>query len=223
MFQYTFTKVITKFNAFVKYMSDNLILHSGMSLQGDILIIEFPEALSTEELNNLTELVTNYEDPLIFLTFSHTETYPMFSSRTTTELPSVIVGDKKVLQTFIFSNKDAENTILNSLKTVIEYTCPLVENFTGISGIANFEIYDIDRNVSISNLDIPLDEISTTWETMRANGVTGPNTIFRSVFITDLRSSVADYDCKWQFRGKTNSPLFNFKLNSLQYIFYTVE
>lgn len=223
MYQYIFTKAITKFNAFVKYISDNLILHTGMSLQGDTLSIEFTEALSTEALDNLTTIIANYEDPIFFLTFSHTETYPMFSSRTTTELPSVIVDDKKVLQTFIFSNKDAENTILNSLKTVIEYTCPLVENFTGISGIANFEIYDIDRNVSISNLDIPLNEISTEWETMRANGFTGPNTIYRSVFITDLRSSVADYDCKWQFRGKTNSTLFNFKLNSLQYIFYTVE
>jgi hypothetical protein len=223
MSQYNFTKVITKFNAFIKYISDNLIFPAGMSLQGDSLLIEFAEPLSTEALDNLTTLVTNYEDPLYFLTFSHTETYPMFSARTTTDLPSVIVGDKKVLQTFIFSNKDVDNTILNSLKTVIEYTCPHVEDFTGISGIANFEIYDIDRNVSISNLDILLDEISTRWETLRTNGVTGQDTVYRSVFITDLRASAVDYDCKWQFRGKTNSSLFNFKLNSLQYLFYSVE
>ena len=140
-------------------------------------------------------------------------------------LSPVIIDDKIILQTFIFSNNNdnRNNTTINSVKTIIEYTTDNVQNFTSITtGSLYLDLFDVTRNYLLSNITLDLD--LSPWNTLSASGSTQGSTLYTSIMFDGLYNNSPNYDCIWQFRcTKLDTTPFDCRLNGLQYLFYTVE
>lgn len=180
--------------------------------------------LTDNQLADLTTLLNTYVDPVVYLSFAHTETLAMHS-HFTSDTDNVIFDDKKVIQTIIFNSKNNNSTVvLDSLKTIVEYTCPNLQNYiNATSGSILIEIYDLTRDISIASKTIDLNEIAVGFHTLAQTGSSQSNTRYRSVMFTGLMNKNPDYDCIWQIRGWKSDDNFDFRCSSLQYIYYSVE
>lgn len=193
-------------------------------LNQDPITVSVSRALTDTELADLNTLVASYTDPAQFLVFDHSESLAMHSHYTE-DVDNIRIDNKYILQTFVFVNRNSEGLVLDSCKTIVEYTCDNVQNFVDTtSGNVNVEIYDITRNVSISNKTIDISPIATQWNTLAQTGSTSGSTIFASTTFDGLMNKTTGYDVIFQLRGSiTNPPNFDFRLNGLQYLFYTVQ
>lgn len=222
-FGYDFEKTIIRQTAFNEYLTLNVTwveFFDGVSISGDQITVHSTRELTTEEQDALALLVTDYVDPPFYLVYSDSISAPMetvFSSE-----PGLVIGGRRVMQTFIFSICDEPAKVINSIKTVVEYHCLDVSD-PPVNGEINVYIWDQTRSVVIADVIIPLSEIQTKWDDMNTQMLTGPDTVFRSLMITGLASLTPDHACVWQIRGSTNSAKFDFKLNGLQTIYYNVE
>lgn len=190
----------------------------------DPITVQVSRDLTETELSELTTLIGEYVDPEYFLVFDHTENFALHSHYTN-DTDIIYFNDKSIMQTFIFSNRNAYDSALDSCKTIVEYTCPNVQNYLNItSGNINIEIYDITRNISISNKTIDISNIATQWNTLAQTGSTSASTIFTSTTFDGLLNKTTGYDCIWQLLGSPSHPEnFTFRLNGLQYLYYTIQ
>lgn len=180
--------------------------------------------LTEIQLTDLTTLLNAYIDPEIYLSFDHVETLTL-NSKFNNDLDNIIINNKNVIQTFIYSTQNISTpTVLDGLKTVVEYHCPNVQNYVNTtSGNISIEIYDISRNISIASKTVDLNEIATKWNNLAQNGSTEESTIYRTILFTGLMNKSPNYDVVLQLRGSTSDSNCEFKCNSLQYIYYNVQ
>lgn len=187
------------------------------------LTIYTTNPLTDVQLTDLTSVLNRYVDPEIWLSFNHTDTLAMHS-HFTNDMDNVIINNKKILQTFIFNGKNTNNLVLDSLKTVVEYNCFNVQSYANTtSGSISLEIYDITRNISIASQTIELTDIAVGFHALAQSGMITGNTSYRSVSYDGLMNKNPNYDCIWQIRGTKSDDNFDFRCNSLQYIYYNVE
>lgn len=180
--------------------------------------------LTDIQLTNLTTLINSYVDPAVFLIFSHAETLPLHS-HFNTDTDTNIIDRKSVIQTFIYSTLNIKKpTVLDAMKTIVEYNCPNVQNYLNITtGNISLEINDITRNVSITTNIIDLNEIAVNWNILAQTGSTEGNTVYRSTLFTGLMNKSPDYDVALQLRGSTSDSKCEFRCHSLQFLYYNVE
>jgi hypothetical protein len=182
--------------------------------------------LIEQEISDLTIYINEYADPEYFLVFDRTDSMALFSTYSNNE-ENIIIEDKDVLQTIIFTNRNSPDTVLDGMKTIVEYYIPNVQNFLDVSdqdAFINLEIYDITRDISITNQTLPLNEIATKWRQMAENNITTHDVVYRSAMFTGLMNKTPDHDCIWQIRGFVQPPeKFSYRINGLQYLFYNVQ
>lgn len=216
MSQYTFTKTITKPSAFDYYLMQNIIdptIYDGVSTSGNTVIILTKRELTQPEIDNITQLINTYTDPAVFLQYNHTESSPAYSDFcNSTSLCQ--------LQTLIFVNRNSDNVVLDSCKTIMTYSADDVSLFANVpTASITFEIFDITRNWQIASQTIDItNNILATWKTQG----TGNNESYLSAIFTGLYDKVPDYDCIWQFRASVSDSNFKIRMNGLQYIFYNI-
>ena len=225
-FSYPFEKQVTKADAFDSYLKKNVSWPSdyqGLSTSQNQAVIFVMRELTTEEQTDLQTLVNNYTDPAVWLTFDHVETMAMHSHYTD-DTDNHIIDGQDVLQTFIFCNMNTPDTVLDSLKTIVEYKCNDLSTFAASTdGNITLSLYDVTRDVQILSSTIELNEIATRWNTLAEQNVT-KDVVFRSAQFYGLMNTVPNYDCVWQLRGSVEPPgSFTYRVNGLQYIFYNVE
>jgi hypothetical protein len=226
-FQYPFTKTVTKADAFDAYLKQYISWlsdYQGASTTDVQVIIFVDRQLTTQEQTDLQTLIDNYTDPAVWLTFDHVETMALHS-HFTDDVDNLIIDGQDVLQTYIFCNRNTPQTVLDSMKTIVEYKCADVSAFANnTTGNITLSLYDISRDVEILSGNIELAEIGTRWNTLAQQGNVTSDTVFRSVQFYGLMNTVPNYDCVWQIRGSTEPPgTFTYRINGLQYIFYNVE
>jgi len=184
--------------------------------------------LTEPQLAALTILMNAYVDPAVFLVFDHVDTFPLHSEFTNDTENSISNGNV-VLQTFIFSSINiSNNVVLDSLKTVVEYKCPNVQNFLNITSGNSLQtgisIKDITRNVLIASQNININDIVTVWNNLANTGVTGGNTQYKSIQYTGLMNKNPGYDCIWQlYTPYPVDPNFVFRCHGLQYLYYSIQ
>lgn len=201
--------------------ANNIPLYNGCYITDDQLTIQTIEPLSVEQLNSTTSLIVDYVEPAYDLSLSTTESLALQSDYTNN--PNlVIIDNKSVVQTLIFTNRNNEGDVLDGCKTVLEYNTNNLQNFINTtSGSLEFEIYDITRNVSISLMTIDISDIISSWNVLAQTGSTSDNnTVYKSHMFSGLLNKTTNYDCIFQFRMKTSSPDFYVRMNGLQWIFY---
>jgi hypothetical protein len=218
---YTFTKNISLLTAFQKYMkSSNAPLFNGCELTGDQLTLQTTGPLSEEQLSTITSLVTDYVEPAYDLNLANTESIALHSHYTNDQ-DLVIINGRSVVQTIIFPNRNSEDTVLDSMKTIFEYNAPNLQSFLNItSGSAQFEIFDISRNYQVCLEIVDISQIVSDWNTLAQTGATGGNTVYKSFKYDGLMNQTSNYDCIYQFRMNTSNPDFNLRMNGLQWLFY---
>ena len=210
-------------DAYIRSHVDWVSNYNGLSTSP--LTIYTLQPLTDSQLSALTILLNGYTDPAVFLVFDHSINYPLHS-HTTDDTDISIIDGKSVLQTLIFEASNNSNTIvLDSMKTIVEYICPNVQNFVNTTlGSITLEIFDISRNVSICSDTINLSEISTKWNNMAQTGSTIGDYVYRSHQFTGLRNVNPDYNTVWQLRATTNgSSTFSIRCHGLQYLYYNIE
>lgn len=182
------------------------------------------EPLTDTQLSALTILINGYTDPEVFLSFDHSSNLPMHT-HTNDCMDLTVIDNKSVLQTIIYEINNSNNTIvLDSIKTIVEYTCPNVQNFLNkTQGTITLEIFDITRNTIICTEIIELNEIATKWNTMAQTGSTEKDPVYRSHQFTGLRNVNPNYDTVWQLRANIDTIDFCFACNGLQYLYYNVQ
>jgi len=222
-FGYEYNKVIDKLTAFNNYIVANITWvenFDGISYSEGVVFIYSTRELTTQEHDDLTVLVVAYVDPEVSLIYSNSISAPMetaFSSET-----GLFIEGKRVLQTFIFSLCDEPEKVIDAIKSVVEYRCFDVSD-PPVDGAIDILIWDMTRDTQIANINIPLAEIQTKWDTMASEEETGSDTVFRTFMVSGIASETPNHACVWQIRGSTNSNKFDFKLNGLQTIYYNVE
>lgn len=179
--------------------------------------------LTSTQFSSLTILINAYVDPAIFLVFDHADTLTLNSNFNTDS--ATFINGKNILQTFIYSTLNISTpTVLDGVKTIVEYHCPNVQNYQNTTtGNISLEIYDITRDVSIATNNISLNEIGTKWNDLAKTGSTQGNTVYRSTLFTGLMNKSPNYDVVLQLRGNTADLNYQFRCNSLQFLYYNVE
>ena len=227
MSTYDFQNIrISILDAFNNYMkTNNAPLFVGAGFSGTTVTVSTSAALTAAQLTTMTTLVNGYVEPAYYLNFSRTESTALHSHYTCETDLIQDTGGNKIVQTLIFTNRNTPNgEVLDCLKTVIEYNTPNVQNFLNTtSGSATFQIYDITRNYLISNQTIDISNIATQWNTLALTGSTQGNTVYQTNVCAGLLGKSTTYDCVWQYKMNTSSPLFNVRMNGLQYIFSNQE
>ena len=232
MSSYEFPNVyVSLLGACQQYIIDNIDWQSNFNglVTNPYLTVLTNAPLSDVQLSNLTTLLNNYQDPSVWLIFNHTASYPLHSHYSN-DLDNTVSDGYILMQTWIFSILDTQNTdvALDSIKSVIEYNCPNVQNFLNItSGNAlntGLIISDLTRNIDIASQDIDINDIVTIWNGLAQTGSTEGNIQYKSIQYTGLMNKIpTNYDCIWQL--KTQQPIdpnFTFRCHGLQYLFYDV-
>ncbi len=192
--------------------------------EGSFLItVPTSEELTTEEQEQLNNIINDYVDPPYYLQLTRTNSVPLYSEFTNKSGQNVVNGNT-VMQTYIFNGNAAnENSeYIDCIKTIFEYRVDNVQNFANTTaGSIYFEIYDITRNQLILSRDINLGSIATEWNALAQTGSTEGSTMYRSEQFYGLMNMSPGYDCIWQMRGNVDPPdAFDFKINSYQELYY---
>lgn len=188
------------------------------------VIILANRELTIPEKADLDVFVNAYVDPAEFLTFNHTDTCTMNTMYSND--PSLSQsGDKKVMQTFIFTNQNSVDVVLDSIKTIVEYRCPDVTMFSQEPNNRQIvvDIYDVTRDYLIAELTIPLSEIASEWDQKAIDTPNSSASKWRTLMFTGLHTKTTNYDCIWQLRVSNQNPTFFVGLGSMQHIFYDVS
>jgi hypothetical protein len=199
--------------------------YQGMSTNP--LTIYTTDPLTQDQLSTLTTLLSNYNDPPVWLQYDHTTSYPLHS-HFTSDPDNTINNNEITLQTWIFSEQELKNNnlVLDSMKSIVEYNCPNVQNFLNITSGSTLQtgltINDLSRNITIASQNIDIDDIALVWHNMAVSGTTGGNVQYKSIQYTGLMNKNPNYDTIWQLTTpKPIDPNFTFRVHSLQYIYYT--
>lgn len=225
-YSYSFPDIIcNKPSALHNYIKTNINWDSDfLGVNTNPLTVLSSIELTENQLTELTTILNAYVDPNVYLAFDHVETLTL-NSKFNNDSDNIIIDNKNVIQTFIYSTQNiSAPTVLDGLKTIVEYHCPNVQNYLNTtSGNISIEIYDLSRNISIANKTVDLNEIAISWNNLAQTGSTEGSTVYRSILFTGLMNKSPNYDVALQLRGSTSDSNCEFRCNSLQYLYYNVE
>lgn len=222
MYTYNFPeKTIQKVGALEQQLEQSSFKDILGGISYPPLVVSMTSELTVSQLNDLTLLITNYIDPAFYLTLDHTTSLAMHSHFTNDQ--DTMMGTQTVLQTLIYTASIDTNIVLDSCKSIVEFHCPNLQSYLNkTTGNINVEIYDITRDTSIASQTLQLNDIAVQWNILANTGSTTGNTMYRSVQFTGLKNKNPDYDCIFQLRGSASDTSFTYRLNGLQYLYYSV-
>ena len=207
---------------------DSSFEYSGINTYPTTVLTQV--SLTDTQLTELTPLMNAYTDPAVWLTFDSTSISCLHSHwNTDTDNSIVYEGTTAnvIPQTFIYSvlNQQINSTVLDGLKTIVEYNCPNVQNYLNTtSGSIYLEIYDITRDTQITYQNIDISDIASTWNTLAQTGSTVGNTIYKTVQYSGLMNQNPSYDVIWQLRTNNGGDSkFIYRCNCMQYLYYQVQ
>lgn len=177
MNQYNFNKTVSKIPAFDDYLRKQIdsTIYDGVTVSSDNVMLGTYQELSPTELTRITGLINDYVDPIVFLQYNHTESYPAYSEFTNTITPSPH-------QTLIFVNRNSDNQVLDACKTILTYATDDVSLFQNVEHASiTFSIYDITRDYEIASQTVDISsDILQKWKTQG----TGSNKSYKTIIFT---------------------------------------
>ena len=206
-----------------QYLLNNLgsELYNGVVFNDELFIIITNSVLTNDEITNLQTLLQNYTAPPYILTFNSTDTLTMHSHyNDDTDVISDSSGNS-ILQVMIYNNSNNPNTVIDGLKTIVEYYCPNVQNYLNVtSGSLYIQIFDITRQIAITEKTIDISNITSSWNTLAQSGSTQSNYVLQSVLFDGLNNKTCGYDCIWSTMVKPSDSNFKVRFHSLQHLLY---
>ena len=210
---------IAKPGAFFDYLTNywgTMFGDFGSSNGNFTFFFKYP--LSSTDLASFTSAMTSYVDPSSWLQFARVDDAPLFTNPTNS---STLVAS----HTFIASPRTDDSAVIDSMKTVIEYSTSAVEGFAAFNpnsaNTITVQIYDISRAMVIRSTTFSINSILAGWQASAATGATGPVSVFKSLQLYTLRNMLP-YDCIWQFQLSVSNPQVFVSLHGLQKIWYYV-
>lgn len=208
---YSFAKTVEKLYALQALLDTSFPVPTSLNASGNELDVVASQPLTSSQAAQLATLVNNYTDPAVFLQLNTTQTMPSTSASTSSAQATPVM-------TFIFTNQNSIETVLDGIKTVIQVSSTIPESITG-SVQATVAIHDITRNLQVATQTVDVTSIITNWQ---QTAQTGPATGYTTAQFSGIMNQSASYDCIWQFQLSVTNPSVTVSLNSLQYLLYDV-
>ncbi len=216
--QYSFVKSgIGKMYAFEASIH-NIPHYDGYTYSDPELTIFTTDELTNEQLLSVETIIQNYSDPAVFLVLNSTVPDTVRSITTNSTTPEVV-------QTFIFTNTNQYGSgTFNAIKTVLEYATDDVSLWANFEDqlTVTFKIHCYTRNVDISEFTINITDVANTWKQMALNNQTGPHSVYRTFQVEGLRSSVANFDCLWNYILSVSDPNLKATVHAKQMLYYDI-
>jgi hypothetical protein len=221
MSEYNFEKTgIEKFIAIDNQIRTLLTstVYDGSNYNGTTLTVLTSRELTGQELTDLTELITNYTDPAVYLELLSTMTDASRSYQVNALSPSTV-------QSFIYTNTDSSgNGVFNAIKTILEFSTDDVALWSLFSGslIVTYKLLCYTRNLTLFEETLDITDIANTWKSNALSLETGPKTVFRTHMVEGLRTVVADYDCVWNFMLTVSDAKLKTAIHCKQMLYYNI-
>lgn len=220
---YTFNKYISLQAAFIKYLYDFYPDIESTTIDGSRMTFMFPNALTTEELEQLTLRIDEYTDPEYWLDLDRTENFPFQSVVCNSTEPVDI-------QALIISPFADDNVVVGSMKTVVKYTC---SNAAAFSNSCNLSATPIEFCLHLNNytddnkcigtvITDVTDDIVSKWVPAACAGSNVLPPIYKTTHIYGLKDLNPGADVIWTFSCCVSHNAVSASLNSLQKLFYRV-
>lgn len=183
-------------------------------LPKDGFAVRTQRVLGPQERAQLDAWVGEYSDPPIYLRMHHTVTQ-CATSKTTNS----VSGD--TVMTFIFPHDEGAGSTFNAIKSVLEFC---TEDVMTLLHIKDFHvtiklINNTDNCAVIGSARIDGSEVIRKWQKQRPSG---PQHVFRSVQINDLRCAVSQHDAVWHVSLAVSDPCVHVTLHGMQRIYYDI-
>lgn len=220
MSKYSFTRYVGIPAACFDYISKLFPNANGYSYSEGVLEVSFPTSLNSLELQELTQKISEYQDPDYWLDLYNTETYPFQS----------IVCDSQELidmQAIIVTPYNQNGVVLGSMKTIVKYNCKnhaaFVSNPTEPIKF-NLVMNDYSSgNSNICNVETDItNEVQNIWVPMVQAGSNVLPSIYKTTQIYGLKDLCPGADCIWTFQSSISNSNVTATINSLQKLFYYV-
>lgn len=214
---------VQKMGAFNEYLTNNCSFYDSFSQTGTTFIITTKYVLSMEEHQQLLDLINAYTDPEYWLQLANVEdlllsTKPMASM------------DIQVFTSFINSYKRPDETVCDSIKSIVQVSTTNVEQFANYEAddtadMVTLQIFDYTRGVLISQVIRSMQPSFSYFKELAANGYTGVSKHYQSVQFYGLKNSMPNHDCIWQLRASrsTNYQDVAICFQGFQKLFYYVN
>ena len=211
MASYIFNITVNKPGAFNEYITTKLPLLDYINTSKGKVEIFCTRSLLQSELDTLTISVNSYTDPAEYLTLASqftdsSDTLPVNSTTTVT------------VKTFIHQASYLGDGIFNTFKSVVKYTANVLP--VSSSCILTLQLYCETRNFIMKTVTVDISSIIDEWKNSHS---LGPFVKYQTIMISDLKSTVTNYDTICSIKGNISSPNIYFSLHSLQSLFYNIE
>lgn len=220
MYEYYFTKTVTKPDAFNDYIKGKLLTSEGVATSDTTITVYSSVELTSEQQIQLASDVEAYVDPSYWLILDHSDNQFLNTNSTNSDTP-------EVLQSFIVSPYNNGNTVLGSMKTVVEYTVTDLNAFINWDEsnpvIFTLEIFNLTQNKSVTTITQTLNDMCLHWKQHALNGDGSPQKDWKTLQIYGLKDLVPGSDCIWQFKVSISHPSIYISLNSVQRLYYVVQ
>jgi hypothetical protein len=196
-------------------MTQNLSLYVSFDYSEPNLTISCSTTLTTDQLNTLNTLITNYTDPSVFISFDHATVDNTLSDFSNSLTPLMVKSS-----IFTSTNTSNQSIPVDSIKCLLEIKTDALSNISGTSGSITLEIYDFTRKVDIVSQTLDISDVISSWKT---NGPTAniPDPDFKTIQISDLRNQTTNYDCIWNYNLSVSDINISARIHSLQQIYYS--
>ncbi|MBF6596588.1 MAG: hypothetical protein IVW51_19400, partial [Thermaceae bacterium] len=159
---YSFAKTVEKLYALQALLDTSFPVPTSLNASGNELDVVASQPLTSSQAAQLATLVNNYTDPAVFLQLNTTQTMPSTSASTSSAQATPVM-------TFIFTNQNSIETVLDGIKTVIQVSSTIPESITG-SVQATVAIHDITRNLQVATQTVDVTSIITNWQQTAQTG-----------------------------------------------------
>lgn len=188
--------------------------------QEPVVVVDTVDPLTPEQLQQLQEIVENFQDPAVFLELNSTITDVTTSKTTNSQTPENI-------KTFIYASKNQTgDATFNALKTVVDYSCtstqPFIDVDTSVPITSTIQIFCQTRNVLLESHTIDITDIVLDWKNKAQNGDLSAQTVYRTFMIEGMRVKVANYDCVWHVKAAVSDANISLTLHGMQFLYYDV-
>jgi hypothetical protein len=211
---YNFTHTVTKPGAFDEYIQKNFPLQAYITSTGTNISIATTRALTTDELQTLTNLVNAYTDPSEYLALQS-----QFTDTSSTGIHNNT--SLETIKTFIQPASFINDGVFDTFKMVVKYTADSLNNFSSDSTCSlTLELFCETRQYLMKTIVFDITDIINEW---KLSGLPGPFVKYKSLMISDLRFVVTNYDTIWSFKTFISNSAVTYSFNSHQSLFYNIQ
>ena len=206
---------VTKFGAFLDYLEKHWrFIFAGYSSQDSQQVdFMFTHPITDDELQSFTTVVQAWKDPPFWLQLSRVEECALYTNRTTG-------NELTTSHTFIVSPNTPDDSVLDSMKSVVLYETDAVETYASIPAntpcTLSVCVYDVSRDMPIRHATFDVSCILSAWKAAAASGAVGKHSIYKTFQVYDLLGTLPDHDCIWQFKIAIDAPGVYISLHGLQ-------